>query len=115
MSKSQLPSTAQERRWFDALQQAKAAKQRIRERRLKQTILEAYRPLVVKVATLCAAQDRKAYPLVRSRQQGMRGLTKAVEAYHLNSRYRFLTYAVWCIRHAIKGPEKRRRHIGARK
>ncbi len=104
MPKPQLPSTTQERRWFDALQQAKAAKQHARERRLKQTILEAYRPLVVKVATLCTTQDRKTYPLVRSRQQGMRGLTKAMESYHLNSRYRFLTYAVWCIRHTIKGP-----------
>jgi len=110
MSKLHLPTHAQERRWFDALQRARTDRQRATERRLKTTIRKAYRPLVAKVATLCAAQDHAAYPLVRSQRRGMRGLTKAIESYHLKRRYRFLTYAVWCIRKAIKGKEKQRRH-----
>ncbi len=107
MSKLQFPSRAQERRWFGALQKAKVNRERATGRRLRNTIRKTYGPLVVKVARLCVAQDRKTYPFVESKRKGMRGLTKAIESYKPKSSYRFLTYAIWWIRKAIKGNQKR--------
>lgn len=110
MSEPQFPSRAQERQLFGALQKAKANhKERVAERRLRSTLTKTYRPLVGKVATLCAAQDCKVYPLVASKRKGMQALVKAIDSYNPKSSYRFLTYAIWWIRKAIKGEKKRRR------
>ena len=102
MSNLPFPSRTQERRWFLALQKARANRAHAAERRLRSTISKTYQPLVSKVATLCA-KDREGASLGDYERKGMRGLDRAIASYDPNKSYRFPTYAIWWIRKTIKG------------
>ena len=71
-----------------------------REARAKETLITANLRLVVTLAQQCRARSDPAFlDLV---QEGTLGLMQAVEQFDPTHGYRFATYAVWWIRHALR-------------